>query len=139
MKMFFDTSALLKTYVVERGSDFAKQLILDASKIAVSVLVEPELISSLNRLRREGLLVDSDYAQMRSVILNDLDTFEVVPLSRSIVDGANTLLERHNLRGADAIHLASAVFCRAENFVTSDKRLRIAAASAGFVVVDPCE
>ena len=54
MKVFFDTSALTKRYVEELGSEQVRALCAEAGALGVSILVVPELISTLCRLVREG-------------------------------------------------------------------------------------
>jgi predicted nucleic acid-binding protein len=54
-----------------------------------------------------------------------------------LVRTAGELAERHGLRAADAIHLASAIRTREAGtvFVSFDHRLREAAAAEGFAVL----
>jgi predicted nucleic acid-binding protein len=53
MRVFFDTSAFVKRYVDEPGSDCVQELCSRADQIALSVVCFPEMISTLNRLVRE--------------------------------------------------------------------------------------
>jgi len=50
MRVFFDTSALTKRYVEELGSEQVRALCAEADALGVSILVVPELISTLCRL-----------------------------------------------------------------------------------------
>ena len=139
MKFYFDTSALLKGYVVETGSERVRLGFADAESITVSVLIEPELFSSLNRLRREGLVDDTTYSSLRVSIQRDLSAFQIIPIVRAVTLRAITLVERHPLRAADAIHLATALVDSCDVLWTSDRRLKAAALAEGMSVVDPCE
>ncbi len=47
MRIFFDTSALTKRYVEEEGSEQVRALCIEADTLGVSVLLVPELISTL--------------------------------------------------------------------------------------------
>jgi uncharacterized protein len=66
MRVFFDTSALTKRYVEEVGSEQVRTLCAEAEALGVSVLVVPELISTLCRLVREGRLSSEDYRSFKS-------------------------------------------------------------------------
>jgi predicted nucleic acid-binding protein len=65
----------------------------------------------------------------------------VVGMTDRVMAGIPRLCKRHALRGADAVHLASAAFLMesgiAIEFVSADARLLIAAEKQGFVCVDP--
>ena len=61
MKVFFDSSALVHRYVPERGTEAVLELCRQATELGVSVICLPEIISALNRLRREKKLGDAGY------------------------------------------------------------------------------
>ena len=50
MKVFFDTSALIKAYLTEEGSDKVNDILDDASIVYVSDIALIECFSVLNRL-----------------------------------------------------------------------------------------
>ncbi len=56
MKAFFDTSAFVKRYVNEVGSEKVAEICKQADELALSIICFPEMISTLNRLIREGKL-----------------------------------------------------------------------------------
>ena len=72
MRVFFDTSALTKRYVEEVGSEQVRALCAEADALGVSVLVLPELISTLCRLVREGRLSSEDYRSLKFAVQADL-------------------------------------------------------------------
>jgi predicted nucleic acid-binding protein len=101
-----------------------------ASRILVSsVLLYPELVRAVNRLRPE--LVS------RAVTLTQ--RMMTVPLATDIVVNAATI-GNPLLRTLDALHLATAstVATELDAFVTYDKRLADAAAGMGLTVTAPC-
>jgi predicted nucleic acid-binding protein len=108
MIVYFDTSALIKLYAIEPGSEKARELWDRAEPAAASVLLYPEVLATFARKRRE--LGDS------SSISNLVDAFEAdwptllqIPLDAEILAVVRAVLGRHPLRGADAVHLASAL------------------------------
>jgi uncharacterized protein with PIN domain len=90
MKVFFDTSALTKRYVEEEGSERVRDLCTSADALAVSVLVVPELISTLCRLVREGRLSSEDYRSLKSAVQTDLSDADLfVSADRRQVEAAD--------------------------------------------------
>jgi predicted nucleic acid-binding protein len=70
-----------------------------------------------------------------------------IEMTSGVLEAALEVADREALKGADAIHLGSALIVaevlrrRATElvFVASDRELKQAAAHAGFVVIDPAE
>jgi len=66
MKTFLDSSAFAKRFVDETGSDKVEETCAQASELGLSVICVPEIISALNRRRRERSLcclqLDAAYA-----------------------------------------------------------------------------
>lgn len=122
MRMLFDTSALLKRYMPERGRERVLALIAQADPLVVAPHTRVELLSAINRLRREGVLSDEGYARTRAEIDANFADMEVVPLSPLVERAAIQALERAPLRAADALHVGAAHAALAEVFVTADVR-----------------
>ncbi len=66
MKLFCDTSAFIKRYVDEPGSERVLDLTASAGEIGLSVLILPESISTLRRLLRENRMSEVDYRSLES-------------------------------------------------------------------------
>lgn len=57
MNLFFDTSALVKLFYVEQGSQEVEKLVTDGNNIIwISHLSRIEFLSAIHRKFREGLL-----------------------------------------------------------------------------------
>jgi hypothetical protein len=135
---FFDTSALVKNYVRESGSQMVRAA-LRARRPAVARVTHAELASAFARLARDGV-VD---ARAREALLDRIDedfpTFEVIEWRAQVARGVRSLVSRHPLRALDAIQLASALALRVRplRFWCADERLVLAAAAEGLRVVVP--
>ena len=129
MKLFLDSSALVKRYIHERGSPHVDELLRKADAIMVSSLCLPEVISSFSRRRREKKMNADEYDLYKGYLLEDVAAFEICQLTPEVLSTTVNILERSDLRASDAIHVASAVQVRAERFVSGDAR-QIAAAKA---------
>jgi len=62
-KVFFDTSAFVKRYVNESGSQEVIEICQQADELAMSIIGPAEVISTLCRLVREGALSAGEYEQ----------------------------------------------------------------------------
>lgn len=136
MRVFFDTSALTKRYVEEDGSEQVRALCAEADALGVSVLVVPELTSTLCRLVREGRLSSQDYQSLKSAVQADLSDAELCDLSQDVFEQTIRCLESHPLRALDALHVGSALVYQPDFFVSADRRQAEAAGHEGLAVVD---
>ena len=135
MKAFIESSALAKRYIQERGSEKVASLLAEASEVGISLIVPPEIVSALTRLRRQGAISASDYSLAKSTLFEDVEDMTVCSISVLVAKRAIALLEKHSLRTLDALHLACALEWKAGIFVTSDRRQSDAAAASGLHVV----
>jgi uncharacterized protein len=136
VRIFFDTSALAKRYVEEEGSEKVRTLCATADALGVSILVVPELISTLCRLVREGHLSSEDYQSLKSAVQADLSEADLCDLSQEAFDQALRCLESHSLRALDALHVGSALVYQPDLFVSADRRQAEAADREGLAVMD---
>ena len=72
MRVFFDSSAFVKRYVNETGTDAVLHWCDQATEIILSGIALPELISSFCRLQREGRITETQYRQLKSLLLADI-------------------------------------------------------------------
>lgn len=134
MRVFFDTSAFVKRYVSEAGTDAVLEWCDRASEIGLSGIALPEIISAFCRLYREAKITDTQYRQLKSLLLSDIEDAAICDLTPAVLGQAVASLETSVLRGMDAIHIGSAIALQADVFVSADARQREAAARAGLRV-----
>lgn len=134
MKTLFDASAFAKRYVEEDGSQQVDELCQEATELSLSVICVPEIISALNRRRREKNLSRREYKTIKEHLSDDIRDVEVINLTPEVLAAATTLLEAHPLRSMDALPIACALEWGAELFVSSDKRQTKAAGKAGLKI-----
>ena len=101
----------------------------------MSGIALPELISAFCRLQREGKITDTQYRQLKSLLLADIEDAAICDLTPVVLARAISSLEKNVLRGMDAIHIGSAIALKADVFLSADKRQLDAAASMGLRVV----
>ena len=136
MKVFFDTSAFVKRYVNEAGSQAVVEICQNADTVALSIICLPEIISTLRRLVREGNLSEQQYHNIKVLILNDFEDIDICELTSEVMLHIISCLETNSLRAMDAIHLGCALAYAPDKFVSSDKRQINAAHAVGLTVVE---
>ncbi len=109
MILYLDTSALVKIYVEETGSTSVRQKAHEAEGLATSRIAYAETRAALARKLRERGLSRTDYHSVVEDLNRDWEDYFIADVSDAVVKSAGTLAEKHALRGADAIHLASAL------------------------------
>lgn len=131
--VYFDASALVKLLVEEDGSDVAADLWDGCDAPVSSRLAYPEVRAALAAALRNHDLKPADVATAERTFEEYWFSVRPVELSRSVEHRAGQLAARHGLRGADAVHLASALALEDEELVLAvwDRRLHGDAGSVG--------
>ena len=133
MRAFFDTSAFVKRYIEEPGSERVMGICKEAEHLVLSLICLPEMVSTLNRLVREGKLSGDQYLQIKDLILDDLEDIEVCDITKEVIKQTIGCLEKNPLRAMDALHLGCALVVSPDLFVSSDRRQIEAAIREGLV------
>lgn len=133
MKLVCDSSAFAKRYVLEDGSEILNHLLQRTAQLALCTIVVPEIISGLNRRRREKILSSDDYRTIKRHLMEDVHDSIVLQITPSVISHSIRLLETNTLRAMDALHIASALEWQAELFATADRRQLNAAQNAGLL------
>lgn len=152
MVYYFDSSAAVKRYAPEKGSQWVKARVAPEAEnvIYLGQIGIVEIAAALSKKVRTKELTQENYEAALRLFLADVQNEEYVTasLSDAVVQLAVDLTKRHPLRGYDAVHLATAVSLNAALlsaeipplvFVTGDRILREAAQSEGLVVDNPDE
>jgi len=134
MRVFFDSSAFVKRYISEAGTNAVLVWCDQATEIILSGIALPEIVSAFCRLQREGKITDVQYRQLKSLLLADIEDAAICDLTPPVLMQAISSLEKNVLRGMDAIHIGSAVVLKVDVFVSADLRQLDAAARAGLRV-----
>jgi len=136
--LYCDTSALLKLYVSEPGSDEFNRMVQGREDLFVSDLTVTEVACALARRLRQGAGTLETARLMQHAILERLDggIYHRVELTRDVHRRAErfllSLIETP-LRAADALHLALATSAHAASLASFDARLGAAARAVGLV------
>lgn len=154
--LYLDSSALIKRYQDEQGTAALNARLREEAKglrsVFTSVLTYAEIHAALARRAREKLLSAEEAAVLRDGFDADwVLSIGPIELGTNVLGFVRDLVRGFPLRGADAIHLASALWLRdmarlgmkADQytgplvFVSSDKQLTKAAAKSHLEVFNP--
>jgi predicted nucleic acid-binding protein len=140
LRIYLDTSALVKLYVEEEGSSMVRQWVDDADTVATSIIAFVEARAAFARRHREKRISSAAHARLVRDFAADWDRYLVLEATQPLMRLAGRLAATHALRAYDAIHLASSKILRenlAESvfFASSDARLAAAARKEGLEVM----
>ena len=135
--IYFDTAYLAKCYLSEPGSPLVRKLAREACSIACSDLGRAELNAVFHRHFREGRLDEKEHSILHQQLHQDLKDgiWHWLPIDDRIWG----VVQKHFaslppdvfLRGADAIHLASAQLHKITDVYSNDRHLLAACPSFG--------
>jgi uncharacterized protein len=131
MKAYLDSSAFAKRFIEEPGSDGVESVCAHASELGLSVICVPEIVSALNRRRREHTLTQDQYKVAKQRLLDDVRDADIIFLTPTVIGSAIMILEASSVRAMDALHVACALEWGADLFASSDKQQLLAAKRAG--------
>ncbi|MEO6975100.1 MAG: type II toxin-antitoxin system VapC family toxin [Gallionella sp.] len=108
MILFCDTSALIKLYIKEDGSETVTAKLIESEGIAVCRIAWAEAIAAFSRRVRD---VPEDAAvieQAKAALTQDWPNFIVMEVTQPLVERAGDYADTFALRGYDSVQLASA-------------------------------
>lgn len=140
----FDTSALAKRYLEgESGADAVNEICSNSeTAVVISLLVQTEFAGVASRRARDGRLTAAQAATLRQAFALDVrQSYRVIPTDETVHRRAVSLLEQHEIRTLDALHVSSAIEVGRNwgkyseiLFVTADRRQADAARAEGLAV-----
>lgn len=131
--IYFDSSAFVKLLAEESGSDLAAELWDGCDAALASRLAYPEVRAALAASARNHDLTQTDLTHAEK----DWDSYwaatRPVELTTAVERHAGQLARDHALRGADAVHLASALAIGDPELIVAvwDRRLHAGAQASG--------
>lgn len=106
MTVFADTSALVKLYIQEDGSEGARQQIEAATEVVVADVTYSEARAAFAARHRLGDVSRGEYAALKAAFEGDWQGMARLQITEAICREAGDLAERYGLRGYDGIQMA---------------------------------
>jgi predicted nucleic acid-binding protein len=133
LKVYLDSSAIVKRYVLEGGSDKVRETYLKAfngaATLHFSVWNVGEVLGTLDAYHRRKWLESEDYRAAResfiaeTVRLLKLGVAKVVPVRSRLLSECWLLVEKHHIYEADALQIVSAKHLGVDQLLSGDQRL----------------
>ena len=142
---FLDASAFVKLLVQEEGTPALIRLmeVTEDNRKLISAATPLEVYAALKRRERAGDLALEDSEAARTVLRIEAARMVQQPLNPAVVEAARQMLDRYDLRSAQALQLGAALVAREMFqgleivFLSAQPRLREAATSERFTTLDP--
>jgi predicted nucleic acid-binding protein len=145
--LFLDTSALVKLYVDETGTDTMVALADPSAgnQLAIVALTRVEFRAAIRRRVKLGDIDEADADAALARFAAHLSTLYLVqPLNETVLESACGAIDRHTLRAYDSVQLAGCLVLRMTiggdlelQFVSANQALLKAATSDGLAVINP--
>jgi len=134
--LYLDTSAILKRYVQEPFSEEISVKWKQSKAIVTSSVAYAETMATIYRKKKEVNLDNKLIRKTIQLFQRDWNGFMRVEVTDDLNEYIDKVLQKHLLRGFDAIHLASALviherFPRNFFFACFDQRLNQSARMEG--------
>lgn len=146
---FLDTSALVKRYVPEIGSEWILSITDPATDndLTISQITWVEVHSAFARRLRDGSLSAERFGLIVQKVREDFENeYRVIDIDQTLIETAGELVMQHPLRAYDSVQLASALRFQSTLvsvpdtqliFVSADNRLLDIAQSEGMAFDNP--
>jgi predicted nucleic acid-binding protein len=140
--LFFDTSALVKRYYEEPGTDTVDELVESNQNVVITSLTIIEAASAFRRKYNRGEIQESAVNSLLAAFFREaLDDFVIIPMDESIHQFSFGLILEDNLRTLDSLQLSAALSVQTPDtdvvFVCADADLVSVANSRGLGTVRP--
>ena len=142
---FLDSTAFIKLFVQEAGTDAIIRLMeaTEDNRKLISAGTPLEVYAALKRRERTGGIAAADGEAARNILRVEAARMVQQPLNPAVLEAARQMLDRHELRFAEALQLGAAVVAREMFqgmeivFVSADQRLLDAAGAERFETLNP--
>jgi predicted nucleic acid-binding protein len=150
---YFDSSALVKRYVTEVGTNWVVSLTdpIAAPRLYVASLAEVEVTAAIMKRVRMGHISARDESTALADFQHDLlNQYNVLQVTKSILASATAIAKAHPLRAYDAVQLAVVLALNKQvialagpiasfalTLISADVDLNNAAVIEGLMVDDP--
>jgi predicted nucleic acid-binding protein len=146
LKLFIDSSALVKFFHKEEGSQRVTELIVsEENEVWISEIASIEFVSAVFRRFRNKEIDEDKLNNAISGFEEQMITFNVEPLGHAVIKEAESLIKQHGksqgLRTLDALHLSTFNLIAEKDwlFVAADETLCKVVHQMGYNFINPLE
>jgi len=128
--IYADSSAIVKRYYEEQGSDLLRSRWGTIDRIFTSGIAYAEIHAALARKARDGGLSRDSFRTAAAAFEQEWLAYDHILVDETTLKDIRRLVRRHSLRGLDAIHLSAATLAT-RGARTTDRVLGFGPASRG--------
>ncbi len=149
--LYLDSSALVKHYAREAGTDAVSARCRSGERICTSALTYAEILAALGRKLRDNEFTAGEFEAAKARFLSDwVTSVEKLALDTQTLGAIAHLVTRYKVRASDAVHLSAALWLQDKalaagstppgeslEFGVADQKLAAIAAECGLRVFNP--
>lgn len=146
MKIYLDTSAYVKEYHDELGSEIVHSIFENAKNgsvlITISLWTISETLNTIDRHFMRHELNEAEYSKVLGAIFSDIyellenHNLQIVDIDTNLVKMSWEYISSEHLSAADSLHLVTALKSNVERFYAADKKLILAAKNKNLIAID---
>ena len=140
MRIYFDTSAFVKRYCEEEGSEIVNEIFESENEIITSYCywTSAEATTAIDKKVTKGQIREEERDFVLSLLLSDvLDrNITFVKISNEFIEAIIEMILVHHISADDALQLFSCIISFSPIFLVSDRSLIQAAKREGLKVFD---
>lgn len=133
MIVYLDSSAIVKRYVLEDGTDVVQEAYTKAlqgeAKLSFSVWNIGEALGVLDTYQRRKWLKKENHKTARESFITEtlrlikLGLVKTIPVRAKLLTESWALIEKHHIYQADALQIVSAKYINTDQLLSGDKKL----------------
>ncbi len=139
--IYLDTSAFLKLFIQEPGSDQVRQMVDQTSFVLTHLLTYAETRAGLAKAARMHRINFDELSIKKQELEHDWRRMDILTPNEIMIRRAGDLTEQFGLRGYDSVHLAAAEMLNRESpmqltFACFDRKLNHAAQALEMTIIE---
>lgn len=108
MIVYLDTSAFLKLYLEEEGSETVRDSMAVATAVCTHIITYTEMCAAMAQAVRIGRITEAERLHQKQYFEQDWQALDVLAVDEPMARRAGQLAEAFGLRGFDSMQLAGA-------------------------------
>jgi len=124
MRIYLDTSALVKRYCEEEGSDVVNEVFESDNEIVTSYWTLAEAVAAIDKKVAKRQISEEERDFVISVLFSDvLNRITFVRISNEFIEAIIEMILAHHISADDALQLFSCIISISPIFLAADKGL----------------
>jgi len=146
LKLYLDTSVILKRYITEQGTKATDEIFDNAETGEITITFSlwniGEALGVLDEKLRKGWLTQKEFNQTLSLFADELikltrsKNLEILPVETAILTNAWNMITNYHMYEADALQIATCSYSHSDVLLTNDEKLAQSGRKAGLKTIN---